>query len=227
MSTRCRLPAGVRPGAYARVRVLQFSSLFTSSASVDDADRPHIRRSRGAFTTDFDPDSALDHVELADVDPNAAHPRMLQEDRSDLFRERLDKIDMAAPHDQANGVENDVVGENRAHSIGVRAGATHESLDVEDDPLTDGTLEIIGADRGGNDEIIHEHTVEFASRVAPPNEPARQQSPINFGRNVGIGSLTRDEIADESDRDRIDRALPIAGTTKPPAESEDIRTHAQ
>ena len=94
---------------------------------------------------------------------------------------------MAAPHDQPDGVENDVVGENRAHIVGMRAGATHQRLDIEDDALTDGTLEIIGADRGGNDEVAHEHAVEFAFLIAPANEAARQQSPIDFRRSVGIG----------------------------------------
>src|SRR6202044_1352399 len=60
-----------------------------------------------------------------------------------------------------------------------------------------------------------------------PDEAARQQSPINFRRNVGIGSLARDQVADENDRGRIDRALPIAGMTKRPSETEDIRTHEQ
>ena len=76
--------------------------------------------------------------------------------------------------------------------VGVRAGATHESFDVEDDALTDGTLEIIGADRGGNDEVMHEHTVEFAFLVASPNKTARQQPPIDFRRGVRLPSLARD-----------------------------------
>src|SRR4029077_9179531 len=137
-----------------------------SSASVEDADRPHVSRTRGALATDFDPDRALDHVEFADVDANAAHPCMPQKDRGDLLGERLDKIDMAAPDHEADGVENDVVGENRPHVVRVRSGAAHHSLDVEDDALTDRTLEIIGADGSGNDEVVHEHTVEFAFLVS-------------------------------------------------------------
>ena len=151
-----------------------------------------------------------------------------KQDRSDLFGERLDKIDMAAAdHDQADGVENDVVGENRAHVVGMRAGAPHQSLDIEDDALTDGALEIIGADRGGNDEVTHEHAVEFAFLVTSADEAARQQSPIDFRRSVWVRSFARDQIADENDGGRIDRASPVVGVTKRAAESKDIGTHEQ
>src|ERR1700722_8950639 len=169
-----------------RVGSLNMTRRAYSSASIDDADRPHVRRARGALAADFDPDRALDHIELADVDANAAHPHMLQEDRSDLFGERLDKIDMAAPDHQTYGVKNQVVGKNRTHVVGMRAGATHQSLDVEDDALTDGAFEIIGADPGGDDKVTHEHAVEFAFMLASPDDPTRQQSPINLRRRVGF-----------------------------------------
>ena len=87
---------------------------------------------------------------------------------------------MAAPDDQTDRVENDVVGENGTHIVGMRAAATHESLDVEDNALTDGTFEIVCPDRGGNNEVMHEHAVEFAFLVASADEAARQQSPIDF-----------------------------------------------
>ena len=109
----------------------------------------------------------------------------------------------------------------------MRAGATHQSLDIEDDALTDAALEIIGADRGGDDEVTHEHAVEFAFLVASANDAARQQSPIDFRRSVGVRPFARDQIADESDRVRVDRALPIVGMTKRASESEDVRTHEQ
>ena len=109
---------------------------------------------------------------------------MLQQDRGDLFRERLDKIDMAAADDKTDRVENHVVGKDRAHVVGMRAGAPHQSLDVEDDALTDGALEIIGADRGGDDKVAHEHAVEFAFLVASADDPAREQSPIDLRRSV-------------------------------------------
>ena len=57
----------------------------------------------------------------------------------------------------------------------MRAGAAHQSLDVEDDALTDGALEIVSADLGGDDKVAHEHAIEFAFVVASANDPARQQ----------------------------------------------------
>src|SRR5262249_42775446 len=162
-----------------------------------DADGTRVSRTGGALATDFDPDRALDDVEFADADPNAAHPRMLQKDRGNLFGERLDEIDVAAADHEADGVENDVVGENRPHVVRVGSGAAHHGVDVEDDALTDGALEIIGADRRRNDEVAHEHAVEFAVLVAAANEAARQQSPIDFRRSFWVRPLARDEIADE------------------------------
>ena len=112
-------------------------------------------------------------------------------------------------------------------SSGVRAGAPHQSLDIEHDALTDGALEIIGADRGRDDEVAHKHAVELAFLVASADDPAREQSPIDLRRSVGVRPLTRDQIADESDGLRVDRALPIVGMTKRASESKDIRTHEQ
>ena len=112
-------------------------------------------------------------------------------------------------------------------SSGVRAGAPHQSLDVEDDALTDGALEIVGADLSGDDKVAHEHAVEFAFLVASANDPAREQSPIDLRRSVGVRPLARDQIADESDGLRVDRASPIMGVTKRAAESKDIRAHEQ
>ena len=117
-----------------------------SSASIDGADRPRVGQTCGALTTDFNPDRAVNHIELPNIDSNAVYPRVLQQDRGDLFRERLNKIDMAAPDDEADRVQDHVVGENRTHIVRVRAGAAHQSLNIEDDALTEGAFEIVSAD---------------------------------------------------------------------------------
>ena len=72
---------------------------------------------------------------LLDVDANASHASMLQHDLGDLFGEGLDKFDMAAADDESDRVEDDVVGEDRAHVVRVRAGPSHQSFDLEKDAL--------------------------------------------------------------------------------------------
>src|SRR5690348_1089992 len=94
-----------------------------SSAPVDGAGRAHVSPARGPLPADLDADLALDHIELADVDADAAHARVLQENRGDLFGEGLDKIDMAAPDHEPDRVENQVIGEDRPHVSAMRAGA--------------------------------------------------------------------------------------------------------
>src|SRR6185437_2075566 len=145
----------------------------------------------------------------------------------ELFRKRLDEIDMAAPDHETDGVENQVVGKDRAHVVRVRAAAPHQRLDIEDDALADGALEIISADLSGDDKVAHEHAVEFALLVASANNPSRQQPPIDLRRSVWVRSLARDQITDENDGGRIDRASPVVGVTKRAAESEDIWAHKQ
>ncbi len=41
----------------------------------------------------------------------------LQHERGDLFREGLDKIDMAAADDEPDRIEDDVVGKDRSHVV--------------------------------------------------------------------------------------------------------------
>ena len=78
------------------------ASISGSAPARSRPGRPTARSDRpdGALTTDFDPDLALDDVELPDIDANAAYARVLQHQRGDLFRERLDEIDMAAADDE-------------------------------------------------------------------------------------------------------------------------------
>ena len=96
----------------------------------------------------------------------------------------------------------------------MRAGAAHQRLDVEDDALTDGALEIISADLGGDDKVAHEHAVEFAFLVASANDPAASNRQSIFGEASGLRPLARDQIADESDGGGIDRRLADRGRDK-------------
>ena len=93
----------------------------------------------------------------------------------------------------------------------MRAGPPHQSLDLEDDALMDGALEIIGADLRRDDEVAHEHAVEFAFVVPSADDTAREQSPIDLRRSVELRTFARDQIADESDGLRVDRRSPIMG----------------
>ncbi len=79
---------------------------------------------------------------------------------------------MAAAYDKSNGVEDDVIGEDRAHIFRVRAGSPHQSFDLEGDALLYMPLEIIGADLRLNDKITHEHPVELALGVASADNAA-------------------------------------------------------
>src|SRR5271168_4989647 len=121
---------------------------------------------------------------------------------------------MPASDDKPDHVEDQVVGKDRTHVVRVRAGPPHQSLDLENDALLDPALEIIRADLRRDDEVTHEHAVEFAFFVAPADDPASEQSPIDLLRSVDLQSFARDQIADESDGLRIDRASPIVGVTK-------------
>ena len=152
---------------------------------------------------------------------------MPQHDRGDLLGERLDEIDMAAADDESDRVEDDVVGEDRAHVFRMRAGAPHQSLDLERHALLGMALEIIGADLRLNDEVAHEHPVDLAFGVASADDSASEQPPIDLRRGVRVGPLARDQIADERDRLRVDRAFAIVGATKRSAESEDVGAHQQ
>ncbi len=165
-----------------------------------------VGRTCSTLATDFDADRALDDIELLHADANASHASMPQHDRSDVLGQGLDKIDMAATDDKPNRVEDDVVGEDRAHIVRLRAGASHQGLDVEDYPLLQAALEIIGANLRGNDKVAHEHPVDLSFGVAPADDPASEQSPIDLCRRVRARPFTRDQIADERNGLRVDRA---------------------
>ena len=109
----------------------------------------------------------------------------------------------------------------------MRACAADQRLDVEGDALLGAALEIIGADLGFDDKIAHEHAVEFAFLLASADEAARQQPPVDLGRSVGVRPLARDQIANQRDRLRVDRAPPIVPATKRAAKAEHVRTHEQ
>src|SRR5579871_341482 len=160
----------------------------------DDADRPHVSRTGRALTADFDPDLAPDNIELPDIDANAVYARVLQYERRHLFRERLDKIDMASADDELDRVDDKVVGKDRAHVVRLRAGTPHQRLDFEHDTLMDAALEIICADLRGDDEVAHEHAVEFTLVVASANDAASEQSPIDLRRSVQLEAFTGDQI---------------------------------
>ena len=91
----------------------------------------------------------------------------------------------------------------------------------------DAALEIIRADLRRDDEVTHEHAVEFALVVASANDTASEQSPIDLRRSVEVRTFARDQIADESDGLGVDRPSPIMGGTKSAAESENIGAHEQ
>ena len=87
----------------------------------------------------------------------------------------------------------------------------------------DGALEFVGADLSGDDKVTHEHAIDFGLLVASADDPASEQSPIDLRRGVGVRPFPRDQVADESDSLRVDRASPIMVVTKRAAESKDIR----
>ena len=151
------------------------------------------------LATNFDADGAPDDVELLDVDANISHASMPQYDRGDLLGESLDKIDMAAADDETNRVENDVIGKDRAHVVGVRAGASHQSFDLEQYALLRVAFGFISADLRRNDEITHENPIDFALDVASANDSTSEQPPVDLRRGVRIGPFTRDQVTDERD----------------------------
>ena len=74
---------------------------------------------------------------------------------------------------------------------------------------------------------MHEHAIKFAFMVASANEPAREKSPIDLRRSVGDRPLAGNQISNESDILRVDRASPIMGVTKRASEPKNIRTCEQ
>ncbi len=150
-----------------------------------------------------------------------------EHDRGDLLGESLDEVDMAAADDKPNRIEDDVVGEDRAHVFRVRAGSAHQSFDLEHHALLGVALEIIGADLRVNDEVTHEHPVDLAFGVASADDAASKQPPIDLRRSVRFGPFSRDQIADQRDGLRVDRAFAIVGVTKRSAKSEDVGPHEQ
>src|SRR5271168_4382886 len=99
---------------------------------------------------DLDPDRAFNDVELLDPDPYPAHSRMPEHDLGHVLGDGLDEIDMPAPGHQANGVEDHIVGEDRAHVVGAGRGARHQSLDIEHDALRAPMLALVGAEVRGS-----------------------------------------------------------------------------
>ena len=186
-----------------------------------------MRRTRCALATDFDADDSLDDIELLNIDANASHARVFQQYRCDPLSESLNEIYMAAADDQTNRVENDVIREDRAHIVRVRASPSHQRFDLEHHALLTLALEIISADLRGNDKIAHEHPVYLTVGVPSADNTSRKQPPINFWRGVRFGPFTRDQITDERNRLRVDRAVAVVGMAKGAAESEDVGAHEQ
>ena len=152
---------------------------------------------------------------------------MLQHDLGDVLGECLDKFDVAAADDELNRVEDNVVGEDRAHVIRVRAGPSHQSFDLEEYALLRVALEIISADLGRNDEITHEHPIDVAFDVATADDPASEQPPIDLRRSIRLAPFTRNQIADEGDGLWVDCAFTIVSVTQRSTESEDVGADEQ
>ena len=79
----------------------------------------------------------------------------------DAARQRLDHIDVAPPEDDFDGIDNDIVGENTAHVVETPIVAPHVRVDVEAYILGVAALEIIGADRAWEHEIMHENQIRL------------------------------------------------------------------
>ena len=182
------------------------------------------RPSGGAIAPDLDADGAVDHVDLADADAQASHARVFQHRVRDLLRKGLHELHVAAPDGEPDRVQNDVVGEDRAHVVGVTRGAAHRDLDVEHDPLRRDALEIVGADMGVNHEVADKNVVDLALVIPAADDAAGEQPPVDFRRPVAVGALSRNEIANQREALRIEPARPIVIDAERAAESEHVRT---
>ncbi len=109
----------------------------------------------------FDPDRALDNVQLARNDLHFPRAFVAQHDGGHRLGECLNELMMALRSNDPDRVENHVVGENRAHIREVAAGAPNQRLDVERNALAPAPLEIIGANVGLDNEIAHENAIEI------------------------------------------------------------------
>lgn len=146
----------------------------------------------------------------------------MKHDRRDLLGERLDKFNMTAPDHEPNRVDDDVIGEDCPHIVGVTAHAAHFRLDVKHDALRRPMLEIIGADPRHDGEIAHEDMVDLAVAIAPADDASRHQPPVDL-RRLWDRPFARDKIPDEARRLRIDRSRAVVTQAERGAESEHVR----
>ena len=106
---------------------------------------------------------------------------MSQERRRDLFGQCLDQGDMAAAQDQLDRIDDEIIGEDIAHILGLRAGAADIDIDVEADALRMAAFKIIGSDGDGHHEVMDEDAVRFTALFAWRRIAARgEKTPIDL-----------------------------------------------
>ena len=89
---------------------------------------------------------------------------MLEDHGGDILGDGLDEVDVAASDDEPDRIQDHVVGENRAHVVGVSDSARDRGLDIEENALLGAPLVRISADLGCGEEIAQEDDVKRVSR---------------------------------------------------------------
>ena len=103
----------------------------------------------------------LDDVRLFDPHPRGHHALVAQAGGGDLLAQRLDQVDVALGDDGLDLLHHDLVGDDMADVVVLRAVALlHREVDVDDDALRVALFVLVDADQRHQVEIAHEDMAE-------------------------------------------------------------------